>query len=85
MIWHVELDNSVRKVLQRIPHKDADRIREVFRDFPQDPFEGDIVKLSGEENSWRRRVGSYRIFFEIFTEQHVILIQELQCRGSKTY
>jgi mRNA-degrading endonuclease RelE of RelBE toxin-antitoxin system len=26
------------------------------------PFAGDVLKLEGEDNLWRRRVGSYRIF-----------------------
>jgi mRNA-degrading endonuclease RelE of RelBE toxin-antitoxin system len=30
-----------------------------------DPFAGDILKLQGEGNRWRRRVGNYRIFFSI--------------------
>jgi hypothetical protein len=29
----------------------------------QDPFSGDTLKLHGMENRWRRRTGSYRIFF----------------------
>jgi hypothetical protein len=27
-----------------------------------DPFGGDILKLEGESNRWRRRIGNYRIF-----------------------
>jgi hypothetical protein len=29
----------------------------------EDPFSGDILKLRGMENRWRRRAGSYRISF----------------------
>ena len=29
------------------------------------PGTGDVVRLQGEDNTWRRRVGSYRIIFEI--------------------
>ena len=28
-----------------------------------DPFFGDTIKLEGERDRWRRRIGSYRIFF----------------------
>ena len=85
MIWHVEVDNSVAKTLKRIPQKDAERLQAVLDEFQSEPYAGDIIKLSGEENSWRRRIGSYRIFFELFPKERVILIQELQRRGSKTY
>ena len=83
--WQIEIDNSVAKFLKRIPQKDADRLSDVLTEFESSPFAGDIIKLSGEENSWRRRVGSYRIFYKVYSEQSVILIQELQRRGSKTY
>ena len=85
MTWQIEIDRSVGKVLKRIPRKDADRLRQALREFPFDPFEGDIVKLRDEENSWRRRIGDYRIFFEVFNDQRIILIQEIRRRGSKTY
>ena len=29
------------------------------------PFFGDIIKLEGETDRWRRRVGSYRLFFAV--------------------
>lgn len=85
MTWHVEIDNSVAKILKHIPQKDAERLQAVLDDFQLDPYTGDIIKLSGEENSWRRRIGSYRIFFELFPKERIVLIQQLQRRGSKTY
>jgi mRNA-degrading endonuclease RelE of RelBE toxin-antitoxin system len=30
-----------------------------------DPFRGDVLKLEGDENRYRRRVGNYRIFFRV--------------------
>ena len=32
---------------------------------PLNPYAGDIKKMEGEEYVWRRRVGAYRIFYEI--------------------
>jgi hypothetical protein len=32
-----------------------------------DPFSGDVIKLEGGANRWRRRVGNYRIFFAVDT------------------
>jgi mRNA-degrading endonuclease RelE of RelBE toxin-antitoxin system len=29
----------------------------------EDPFYGDIIKLEGANNRWRRRLGSYRVLF----------------------
>jgi mRNA-degrading endonuclease RelE of RelBE toxin-antitoxin system len=50
-----------------------------------DPFAGDVVKLEGESNRWRRRVGSYRIFFKVdFTEKRADVSAVVR-RTSKTY
>ena len=49
------------------------------------PFVGDIKKLKGIENVWRRRIGNYRIIFEIFSQEKIIYIYDIQRRGSKSY
>ena len=50
-----------------------------------DPFFGDIVKLGGEGKLWRRRVGSYRIFYELMFEKRIVIIHQVERRSSKTY
>lgn len=50
-----------------------------------DPFGGDIQKMGGEINVWRKRVGSYRIQFDIIKEEKVIHVFRVECRTSKTY
>lgn len=51
----------------------------------QDPFAGDLKKLGGTEAEWRRRVGSYRIIFELSTVEHVIFVTDIRRRTSHTY
>ena len=84
-IWHSGVDPSARRALNRFPKKDAERILEVLEKLPLDPYAGDIEKLGGEENKWRRRVGSYRIFFRIYHQSRMIYVVEIERRGSHTY
>jgi len=49
-----------------------------------DPFEGDIVRLKGS-TTWRRRVGSYRIFFEADFDSRTVDVLDVQRRTSTTY
>lgn len=56
-----------------------------MRDFVFNPFTGDIAKIEEKENGWRRRVGNYRIFYNIKTEKKVVEITEVERRTSKTY
>ena len=68
-----------------MPRRDAEVILEVIKILPLNPFFGDIQKMKGEDNAWRRRVGSYRIFYKIKASEKVILVFHLERRSSKTY
>jgi len=60
-------------------------MKDVINEMARDPFAGDIEKMSGQENVWRRRVGAYRIFYEVFTDQKLIHITDIRRRTSSTY
>jgi len=72
-------------MLKRLPKDDHVRIIDALQSLIIDPYTGDLQKLGGTENSWRRRVGSYRIFFEISQSERRVDIFKIECRGSKTY
>ncbi len=50
-----------------------------------DPFLGDIVKLEGKEDRYRRRVGSYRIFFCADQPSRTVGVSAIVRRTSATY
>jgi len=50
-----------------------------------DPFSGDIIKIEGESNRWRRRVGSYRIFFSVEAASRTVDVSAIVRRTSTTY
>lgn len=83
--WILQVDNSVDKFLAKIPKKDSLVIFEVMESLPENPFFGDIQKIQGEENSWRRRIRNYRIFYEILPKENLIYVYEVKRRTSNTY
>ena len=83
--WDLQIDSAVCKTLKKIPRYDSEKILGVIKLLPINPYFGDIQKMKGERNSWRRRVGSYRIFFKIKIEESTILVFKLERRESKTY
>ncbi|MDP3778850.1 MAG: type II toxin-antitoxin system RelE/ParE family toxin [bacterium] len=85
MNWNVTVNSSVHKTLKRIPRTHARQMIEVFDELSIDPYAGDIRKMKGEEDVWRRRIGSYRIKYEIQTPQKIIRILEVTRRASNTY
>ncbi len=83
--WNVVASGDAQRRLRRIPLKDAERILAAFRGMEANPYEGDIEKLGGEENRWRRRVGAYRICYRLYPREKTVLVTEVKRRGSHTY
>lgn len=85
MKWHVVVAERAKKHLSRIPKEYIKRIKYVIDKMELDPWSGDIERLKGEGYLWRRRIGSYRILFEILTDQRIVFIYEIKRRSSSTY
>lgn len=85
MNWLISVANPARKQLQKIDFGDAEKIEIAIDKMADNPFAGDVQKMSGKEDVWRRRVGSYRIFFRPDSNLHIIYILEIIRRTSKTY
>ncbi len=83
--WNLQIDDSVFKFLKKIPRKNRDAILYAIKFLPVNPYFGDVQKMKAEENSWRRRVGRYRIFYKIKIEQKVVLVFKVKLRDSNTY
>jgi mRNA-degrading endonuclease RelE of RelBE toxin-antitoxin system len=50
----------------------------------QNPLQGDIRKLQGL-SGFRRRVGNWRIFFEVLAEANQVVVAAIERRTSTTY
>jgi mRNA interferase RelE/StbE len=84
MEWTVVLAAPARKSLKRIPAKDKTRILAALTEMEQDPFQADIRKLQGLPG-FRRRVGDWRILFELILERRHVVIAAIERRTSTTY
>lgn len=83
--WELQIDPIVLKVLKKIPRKQQEAIIIAIKILETNPYFGDIQKMKGEENSWRRRIGSYRIFYKIKSAEKIVLVFWLERRSSHTY
>ncbi len=83
--WKVLVADSAIKNLQRIPSGDQSRIMEAIDQMEVGPLFGDIIKLAGQKNSWRRRIGDYRLIFELGFTAKTVYIYEIKRRTSSTY
>jgi mRNA interferase RelE/StbE len=85
MTWTIVVAKAAQKQLKRIPGKDLDKIMAAIRAMAADPFQGDIVKLEGDEDGYRRRVGSFRVFFRVDRASRMVQISAILRRTSTTY
>lgn len=85
MIWAVVVARAAQKQLAKFPAKDQDRVVAALVAMQADPFSGDINKLEGESDRWRRRVGSYRIFFAVDRAARTLSVNAIVLRTSATY
>lgn len=83
--WVLQIDPVIYKFLEEIPRKDSTRMLSVIKELPLNPFRGDIQKMRGEENVWRRRVGVYRIKYELLSREKIIHVFRAERRTSSTY
>ena len=84
MEWTVVLAAPAQKSLRRIPTPDRTRILAALGEMQRDPFQGDIRKLQGL-SGFRRRVGNWRVFFDIVPERKHVVVTAIERRTSTTY
>jgi mRNA-degrading endonuclease RelE of RelBE toxin-antitoxin system len=83
MNWNLLVSKSSKKELANLPGKDQIRIERALDAMQSDRFSGDIKRL--QPPGWRRRIGIYRIFFDLYIEEHRIVVTAIRRRTSTTY
>ncbi len=85
MAWQLRIAKQVARKLKKVPRKDQERIAGAIAEMRVSPFRGDIARLKNESTVWRRRVGNYRIFFDVDVEELLVDITDIRRRTTTTY
>ena len=85
MKWELLLAGPARRALKRTPAGDRRRVLAALDAMENDPFSGDLVRLKSQPIAWRRRVGDWRILFDVELEQRRVLVHDIVRRTSTTY
>lgn len=75
--YHIEIENSAAKALQRLPRHDQVRISNAITALGYDPRTIGCVKLTGFSSAYRLRVGVYRVVYDIDDGLHVVTITRI--------
>jgi len=63
--YSISFARSARKELERLSHDVADRILAKVETLAENPRPAGVIKLHGQENLWRVRIGDYRVIYSI--------------------
>lgn len=83
-MYSVILHRRARKFLSKLSKKDIRPIVEKIELLSRDPFSSliDVKKLATTHHSYRLRVGSIRLVYEVDTKKEQIYIHDIDVRGS---
>ena len=85
MNFRLELATQARKQLDKLPNEDRMRLIAALQQMVNDPYADDIQRLKGHRFAWRRRVGNYRILYDLNPEIRLIVIARIERRSTTTY
>jgi mRNA-degrading endonuclease RelE of RelBE toxin-antitoxin system len=83
--WLVVLTGPARKSLKKVPARDLARVNAAIEGMQDNPFQGDIRKLQGGREGFRRRVGNWRVFFDLYPSEARVVVTAIERRTSTTY
>ena len=85
MPWDLHVARPAEKELNRVPLRDRERIIAALEAMRENPFQGDIARLKNQPTAWRRRLGDWRIFFDLWPDRQLIEVVAIRRRTSTTY
>lgn len=80
MVYEVRISPTARKSLKKINPIYLKKIMDRIDFLEIDPRHHGSIKLSGEENSYRSRVGRYRIIYKIYDEKVLVFVVDVDHR-----
>ena len=88
-VYRVEIspaaDRDLEKPKSRIRIQDFERLRNAVRALAGEPRPQGVRKIKGTDKAYRIRVGSYRVVYEVYNDDNLVLILQVARRSETTY
>lgn len=76
---------DLERLKKRIQRGGFERLRVAIRDLANEPRPHGVRKIQGTERAHRIRVGSYRVVYEVYDNENLVLILQVVRRTESTY
>ena len=78
-------DRDLEKLKGRIRRQDFERLRDAIGCLAEEPRPQGVRKIKGAEKAYRIRVGSYRVVYDVYDNDNLVLILQVARRSETTY
>lgn len=78
-------DHDLERLKGRIRRQDFERLRVAIRSLSNESRPHGVRKIKGAERAYRIRVGSYRVVYEIYDNEQLVLILQVARRTEAMY
>jgi mRNA interferase RelE/StbE len=85
MKWGLVIANRAKRHHRRLSIEEREQIDSALLEMSDNPLAGDVKFLRGTRGVLRRRIGDWRIIFELDRDKRIVLITDVMRRGSNTY
>jgi mRNA-degrading endonuclease RelE of RelBE toxin-antitoxin system len=85
MPWALLITRPAERDLRAFSSADLRRINAAFEAMHANPYSGDVKLLAGTAGVLRRRVGPWRILFEVHQRERRVVVLGVKRRTSTTY
>jgi len=78
-------ERDIRKLRQRASGRDSERLRRAIASLADEPRPQGVKKIRGAEQAYRIRVGSYRVVYDVYDHENLVLLLQVARRTETTY
>ena len=72
--YRIEVSATAERQLRKAPRRDQIRIVRAIQRLADEPRPGGCRKLAGHDDVFRIRVGTYRVIYEVFRREVLVLV-----------
>ena len=85
MPYRVELGGAAQRDLRRLPPSVRARLARSTQALADDSRPIGVRKLQGQSQTWRIRIGPYRVVYDVYDDQQMVVILKVARRTGTTY
>ena len=78
-------DRDFTRLKGRIQREDFEHLRDAVRGLATEPRPHGVKKIKGAARTYRIRAGSYRVVYEVYDNDNLVLIVQVLRRNEATY